>query len=268
MFGLITLAIGTALLPLPGGGAVRRLRRGAAGPERGLGGRATRHATGAIVLLGPAIAGLVGGWALGVSSFVVLLGWWARRGASRRIARTLDVTRDWCASLGRLVADLRSGAHPEAAVRRAAADSGSEVSALLDRVAATVHLGGDVERQLARPVATGLSSDVPARLGRAWSLATTHGLPLALVLDAVRSDVAHRLRFADNVRARMAGPRATGTLLAGLPLLALGLGEAVGAGPVAVLLGTSAGGALLVAGSLLVTTGSWWIHHLTTRTIR
>ncbi|WP_157162959.1 type II secretion system F family protein [Actinoalloteichus spitiensis] len=268
MLGLIALVLATAVLPLPRRSGARRLVPAGARLPRTLAAPAVRCVTAAVGLLGFAAVSLAGGWALGVSCAVVLLGWWARRGDTRRITRTLDVTRDWCASLGRLAADLRSGAHPEAAVRRASVDSEPEVSELLDRVAATVHLGGDVQCQLVRQEPTGLSSDVPTRLGRAWSLASTHGLPLALVLDAVRGDVAHRLRFAENVRARMAGPRATGTLLSALPLLALALGEAVGAGPVAILLSTNTGGLLLVVGAVLVTTGSWWVHHLTTRTVR
>ena len=56
------------------------------------------------------------------------------------------------------------------------------------------------------------------------------------------------LRFAGTVRAQLAGPRATAAVLTTLPVLGIGLGELIGAGPLGVLRGGPLGQGLLVAG--------------------
>lgn len=167
-----------------------------------------------------------------------------------------------------LVAELRSGAHPVAAAESAARDAREPARAVLTAVSATARLGGDLAVTL-----RGLATDSPALapvlgpLGHAWSLAQRHGLPLADVLDAVGNDVAGRLRFARRVRARMAGPRASGTVLAVLPLLGVLLGEAMGARPTHVLLTGSLGQTLLAVGTALICAGLYWINRLTTRAV-
>jgi tight adherence protein B len=65
----------------------------------------------------------------------------------------------------------------------------------------------------------------------------------------------------------MAGPRASGTVLAVLPLLGVLLGEGMGAHPVHVLLATPIGQTLLALGTTLIATGLYWITRLTTRTV-
>jgi tight adherence protein B len=100
------------------------------------------------------------------------------------------------------------------------------------------------------------------RLAVAWSLADRYGIPLADLLDAVRSDTEQRVRFAAEVRARLAGPKATAAVLAGLPLLGLVLGHAVGAAPLRVLSATSAGQGLLVVGTGLACAGILWSARL------
>jgi tight adherence protein B len=100
------------------------------------------------------------------------------------------------------------------------------------------------------------------RLAHAWSLGDRHGIPLADLLDAVRADIEQRIRFAAGVQAQLAGPRATAAVLAGLPLLGLGLGQAVGAAPLQVLAGTAAGQVLLVVGTALACAGVLWSARL------
>ncbi|MGH3823422.1 MAG: type II secretion system F family protein, partial [Pseudonocardiaceae bacterium] len=135
------------------------------------------------------------------------------------------------------------------------------VAATLVSVAAATRLGGDV------PIV--LRSAGPAhlrpwldRLAEAWALADRYGIPLAELLDAVRSDTEHRVRFAAEVQARLAGPRATAAVLAGLPLLGLALGHAVGAAPWRVLSGTPVGQLLLVIGTGLACGGVLWSARL------
>lgn len=167
-----------------------------------------------------------------------------------------------------LVAELRAGAHPVAAAESAARDAREPAASVLVAVAATARLGGDLPAALGRFVV-----DVPALapvlrpLVGAWSLAHRHGLPLADVLDAVRRDVTGRVRFAQRVRARMAGPKASGTVLAVLPVLGVLLGQMMGARPLHVLFGTSLGQALLALGATLVCVGLYWITRLTGRAV-
>ncbi|HEX4701153.1 MAG TPA: type II secretion system F family protein [Pseudonocardiaceae bacterium] len=165
-----------------------------------------------------------------------------------------------------MVAELRAGAHPVTAAESAAKDATAPADNVLTTIASTARLGGDLASVL-----PGLTHDNPALtpalrpLIHAWSLAQRHGLPLADVLDAVRRDVASRLRFAHKVKAQMAGPRASGTVLAALPLLGVLLGEAMGAHPTHVLLAGPLGQSLLAIGTTLICTGLYWINRLTTR---
>ncbi len=179
-------------------------------------------------------------------------------------------------ALGVLVAELRAGAHPGAAVRAAAdthTDRAPTVSALtsptvptdvvraLSAVAAAASLGGDVPAVLRGAGPAPLRSWL-GRLADAWSLADRYGIPLADLLEAVRSDTEHRVRFAAEVQARLAGPRATASVLAGLPLLGLALGHAVGADPLRVLCETPVGQVLLVIGTGLACAGVQWSARL------
>ena len=167
-----------------------------------------------------------------------------------------------------LVAELRSGAHPVLAAESAARDAREPARAVLTTVSATARLGGDLAQALARYSAeTPALAPVLRPLVHAWSLAQRHGLPLADVLDAVRRDVDGRVRFAHRVRARMAGPRASGTVLAVLPALGVVLGEAMGAGPIHVLLASPLGQTLLAAGATLICAGLYWITRLTAKAV-
>jgi tight adherence protein B len=167
-----------------------------------------------------------------------------------------------------LVAELRSGAHPVVAAESVAADARAPADGVLGAIAATARLGGDLTAALHRfATENPVLAPVLRPLIHAWSLAQRHGLPLADVLDSVRRDVSGRLRFAHRVRARMAGPRASGTVLAVLPVLGVLLGEGMGARPVHVLLGTSIGQTLLAVGTSLIGAGLYWITRLTSKTV-
>lgn len=195
-----------------------------------------------------------------------------RAGRDRRAAAT--AATGLSDALGVLVAELRAGAHPGDAVRAAAdADSApdassntspnmsTDVARALAAVAGAATLGGDVPAAL-RSVGPAPLRSWLGRLADAWSLADRYGIPLADLCDAVRSDTEHRVRFAAEVQARLAGPRATASVLAGLPLLGLALGHALGAAPLRVLSATTVGQVLLVVGTALACAGVRWSAHL------
>jgi tight adherence protein B len=139
---------------------------------------------------------------------------------------------------------------------------------VLAAVASTSRLGGDPAVTLAQ-----FADDQPALaravrpLANGWSLAQRHGLPLADMLAAVQCDMAERARFLGTVRARMAGPRASGSVLAALPILGMLLGEAMGARPLHVLFATSLGQSLLLIGTALACAGTIWIARLTSQVV-
>ena len=83
----------------------------------------------------------------------------------------------------------------------------------------------------------------------------------------MRCDAEHRGRFAAEVQARLAGPRATAVVLATLPLLGVGLGQAMGAAPLRVLCDTVVGHLLLVVGTALACAGVWWSARLISRAV-
>lgn len=167
-----------------------------------------------------------------------------------------------------LVAELRSGAHPVLAAESAARDARQPARAVLTAIAATARLGGDLAQALHRYAADSPTlAPVLRPLVHAWTLAQRHGLPLADVLDAVRRDVDGRVRFAHRVRAKMAGPRASGAVLAVLPALGVVLGEAMGANPIHVLLASPLGQTLLAIGTALICAGLYWITRLTARAV-
>lgn len=188
--------------------------------------------------------------------------------AHRRQRQQLSSAEAMSDAVQGMVAELRSGAHPVVAAESAAKDAREPARSVLDSVAATVRLGGDPGPALDRCAAENPQlAPVLRPLGHAWALAQRHGLPLADVLDAVSRDVTGRLRFAHRVHARMAGPRASGTVLAVLPLLGVLLGMGMGADPLRVLFTGSLGQLLLAVGTSLICVGLYWINRLTSRAV-
>ncbi|HEX3781458.1 MAG TPA: type II secretion system F family protein [Pseudonocardiaceae bacterium] len=186
---------------------------------------------------------------------------WRTRGDQRH---RLAATEGMAQALRGLVAELRAGAHPAAAATAVAEDADPESAAVLIAVAGAARLGGEVDRAVAQTASAAphLAGLLPP-LASALALARRHGLPMAEVLDSVRRDVEGRLRFGKQVQARMAGPRASGNVLAALPVVGVLLGQLMGAAPVHVLFATGPGQALLAVGTVLACAGLLWIGKLT-----
>lgn len=171
-------------------------------------------------------------------------------------------------ALDALVAELRVGVHPVAAVEAAAAEARGSVSASLSAVAARAKLGADVAAGLRVQGQRSAAPECWERLAVCWQLAHDHGVGIATLMQAAAHDIAERERFRSHVDAGMAGARATAAILAGLPVLGLLLGHAIGADPVGFLLSGGAGGWLLVAGTSLICCGLLWSDSITTRVTR
>jgi tight adherence protein B len=91
-----------------------------------------------------------------------------------------------------------------------------------------------------------------------WTVAERSGAPAAAVLDRVEQDLLSRRAQRREIAAALAGARSSGALLAVLPVLGIGLGAAMGAHPLTVLLAEPRGQLALAAGVTLETVGMFW----------
>ncbi len=193
----------------------------------------------------PAVAGAVG---------VPLLRRVRLAGEARRAReRRGDAVIALC---GALTGEVRAGRQPSEALLWAARDSGGLGEAQA-AVLAAARFGGDVPGALA---AAGRQPGAEGLLGLAvcWRVAVDQGAGLAAGLDRLEGALrAERDQRAD-LRAQLAGARSTVVMLAGLPVLGLLLGAAMGADPLHVLLHTGAGIGCLVVGGALEGLGMWW----------
>jgi tight adherence protein B len=133
----------------------------------------------------------------------------------------------------------------------------------LGPAAAAARLGDGVASALRRGAAgrPEIGADVE-RIAVAWSLAERHGVPLAELLARAHDDIRWRVRFGATVRAQLAGPRATASVLTALPLLGIALGQLVGADPIAVLRSGVLGQVMLVVGVALAAAGVTWSEQI------
>lgn len=162
-----------------------------------------------------------------------------------------------------VIAELGVGAHPAAACETAAGECSGIASDALRAASAHARLGGSAAGGF-RVDDSRVSTEL-GRLADIWSVAESHGLALAELLEAARIDLLGRRRFRQRAEAGLAGARATASVLAGLPLLGVGLGQMMGAAPLSVLFGGGLGGILLVLGSGLVCAGLLWTDRITGR---
>ncbi|AEW95227.1 MULTISPECIES: type II secretion system F family protein [Streptomycetaceae] len=180
----------------------------------------------------------------------------------RRRAAAMERRQRAVAELCATVAgDLRAGRPPDAALADAVersralgpAASGGWVTPLL----AAARFGGDVAGALRtasrQPGAQGL-----AAVAACWEVAVDGGAGLADGLDRLAAALRAELDQHEDLRAQLAGPRATAVLLALLPALGLGLGWAMGADPFGVLLRTPPGLGCLAVGGALEWAGLAW----------
>lgn len=248
------LVLAVAVLVSPGPARHRFAARAAA--------RRSRIPTGVLAALGCAALAF---WlpstavvALAVLTATVLF----RRRCGRRTAERTRETETLQGALDVLVGELRVGAHPVVALGAAAAESCGNVANSLRTVAARARLGADVAAGLRVEGARSASTAHWERLAACWELAHTQGLAIATLVEAAQRDIAERHRFRGRVAAGLAGARATAAVLAGLPVLGLLLGQAVGAEPLRFLTGEPLGGWLLLIGALLICAGLLWSDRL------
>ncbi|MDT3726522.1 type II secretion system F family protein [Streptomyces sp. DSM 41972] len=265
--GAVVTCLGSAAWVLGGGHREARRARALAGGDRGLEGRPllttaadrlrarlgvewTSLAVGVVLaVLGASVLPVVAG-AAGVPALRRV-----RRAAAGRKER--DGRADAVVALcGALAGELRAGRQPGEALLAAARDSGG-LGGHQAAVLAAARFGGDVPGALTaaarQPGAEGLRG-----LAACWRVAVDQGAGLADGLDRLEAALrAERDQRAD-LRAQLSGARATAVMLAGLPVVGLALGAALGADPLHVLLHTPSGTVCLAAGGVLEGLGLWW----------
>lgn len=238
-------------------------------PARRLGYRRVRRGTTVPVRAATVLTGVAGASVLPATTLIaaaVFAGTVVhrqRRAGRRR--RAAAEGRALAGALEVLVGDLRSGAHPVRAFESAAAEAADPVARVLAAVAARARLGADVVCGLREAVADSPMSAEWERVAIAWRLAAEHGMAISVMMRAAQTDVIERQHFWTRVQASLAGARATAVILAGLPVVGVALGEAIGAAPVPFLTGGGPGGWCLVVGTGLLCIGLCWADRIIDR---
>ena len=158
-----------------------------------------------------------------------------------------------CQQLAGLV---RVGQVPADALRLAARDSPMLAVAAANRV-----VGGDVAAAL-REQATEAGCSALGQLAAAWEVAERSGASLTTTLDALVDRLSAERSLQAVVASELSAAKATGRVLAGLPLAGLALGFGVGGDPLGFLIGSLPGQICLVAGSLLASAGVLWTERI------
>ncbi|MEV8316130.1 type II secretion system F family protein [Streptomyces sp. NPDC059900] len=216
----------------------------------------------AVALLGESLVPLILG-AVGVPLI--------RRVRRARDARLLGERRaaGVIALCGTLAGEVRAGRQPGEALRAAAdgglglGDAGAGAGGVAGLgegragVLAAARFGGDVpgaiEEAAREPGAQGLLG-----LAACWRVAVDRGAGLAAGLERLEGALRAERDQRAELRAQLAGARSTAVMLAGLPVLGLLMGSALGASPLRVLLHTGAGLGCLAVGGALEGAGVWW----------
>jgi tight adherence protein B len=222
---------------------------------RSAAGRRARWAGAAAVGL---IATVTVGPGCGICAAVVLVVC-GRAWADHRDSRTARQHEDALVeAIAAVAAEIRSGHTPAAALRAGGLAAGGAVGAALRDAASTAMLGGDAGVALAAAARAGPVGDGLGQVAAAWQVSARSGAALGAVLDRVERDLRSERARRRRLDAELAGPRATAALLAGLPVVGLGLGAAMGAHPARVLLHTAPGQVALATGAILDGLGVWW----------
>lgn len=260
MVGVVTAAVLAGLaallaIPTPAGGHLSRLE-----PTRPRRGSSRRMVWLLVAVLSASLVPVLGmrtvGWLAVGAVAAGTIGWLVRSHRRRRAQR---LASDEVARAARVLASLlRAGQLPRQGLAEAALDCPRLASA-----ATAARLGADVPQELRRaahePGAEGL-----AAIAGAWRVAERSGAPIAEVLGEVAVRLRAERALEGVVEAELSAARASGQIMAALPFLAVVLGFAAGADPIAFLFGNPLGELLVLAGVVLTACGVVWIDRLAT----
>nr|WSW71494.1 type II secretion system F family protein [Streptomyces sp. NBC_00995] len=190
---------------------------------------------------------------VGVAAVPLVRRWLRRRESRKERERRADGVVDLC---GAVVGELRAGHQPGQALLVAVQVTGV-LGGAGPGVSAAARFGGDVPRALGQaagePGLEGL-----AGVAACWRVAADGGAGLAAGMGRLEDALRAERRQREELRAQLAGPWSTVVVLALLPVLGVGLGAALGADPLAVLLHSPVGLGCLVVGTVLEAAGLGW----------
>lgn len=149
---------------------------------------------------------------------------------------------------------------PGPAVRiRARLDAGAAVG---EAIAAQAEAAGRAWARVRGPGQPGEPGAAWRVLAAAWSLADRTGAPLAGLLRDLAESLQSGVELGQLRDTALAGPRSSARLVLTLPAIGLGFGSLLGTQPLAVLVGSGAGLALLATGLILVVFAVLWSRRL------
>jgi tight adherence protein B len=191
-----------------------------------------------------------------------------RDGVRRLLDRdeTEQSTVDLLSAVG---AELRAGAPPDVALRRALAELGAAGSTRgqpeLPATTAALKLAGDVAAGLRADAGDRCNSayrDCLLGLGVCWQVSGSSGAGLGNAVARLAQSERSRAGLRRELHAELAGPKATAVLLAMLPVAGIMLGTALGAKPLAWLFQSPLGWVDLAVAGLLVGLGLRWVRRI------
>ncbi|MFJ2432527.1 type II secretion system F family protein [Streptomyces anulatus] len=219
-----------------------------------------------LAVLGGSVLPLVGG----AVAVPLVRRWLRRRAGAREADRAATAVAALC---GAVVGELRAGREPGQALLVAlrevlAEDCSSVTPAPTGRlgeaeaaVLAAARFGGDVPAAL-RQAAQGPGLGGLSGMAACWRVAVDGGAGLATGLERLEATLREDRRRREELRAQLAGAWSTVVVLALLPVAGLGLGAALGAEPLRVLLHTPGGLACLAVGAFLEAAGLYWARRI------
>ena len=183
----------------------------------------------------------------------------ARQLRAERVRRRAGTLRDAVAeALGLMAAELRAGILPQRVLSGLAPDFPFLVTA-----SRAAELGGDVAAALQRQ-SSAPGCELLSAVSSAWMVAERSGAPLARTLDRLESSTRYDREIEREVQSGVSPARATGRLMAVLPVIGLTMGAGMGADPITLLIGTVPGALCLAAGSACACAGVAWVNHIAT----
>lgn len=180
--------------------------------------------------------------------------------AERRRRRALV---DILAALRILVRELQAGAEPGLAAANGTAVASRDGALVLAELAQLTRTEGRSAVAGSARAGDAIAADstrgqVVARLRAGWLLTRWYGLAFSPLVLALVQDLSEQQVARTERAGQVAGPRTSGFVMAGLPLLGLALGAGMGADPWRVLIGSAVGNLLLVVGVCLTCAGLLW----------
>jgi tight adherence protein B len=168
-----------------------------------------------------------------------------------------------------MAAELRAGRASAQAFAAAVQAGPTRLSTALQSAVAISRRGdnGDLADAVRR-VAQSPGCDGLRAVVACWRVAAASGAALAPAIDRVADALQDEIDLSREVASIMAGPRATVHVLAGLPVIGLLLGTAIGARPIAFLFGSALGVGCVLGAVVLDALGVAWSRRIARRAAR